>query len=110
MDGVPGQVYNLTPSTFTRGDKILKSVLGGIAPRQFDKYHRWVNGEYMLEKCKVGVLDTYVPGSDSEDSEEEDEEEEDDFTFRPWRARASAREHAFRAEMRATFGTHRFVF
>ena len=37
----------------------------------------------MLEKCKVGVLDTYVPGSDSEDSEEEDEEEEDDFTFRP---------------------------
>jgi hypothetical protein len=34
----------------------------------------------MLEKCKVGVLDTHVPGSDSENSEEEEEEE--DFSFR----------------------------
>ena len=53
-----GKVYNLTPylNFHPGGDKILKSVLGKDCTAQFDKYHRWVNGEYMLEKCKVGVL------------------------------------------------------
>ena len=82
-----GKVYNLTPylNFHPGGDKILKSVLGKDCTAQFDKYHRWVNGEYMLEKCKVGVLDTHVPGSDSEDSEDDDDDDDDggDFTFRP---------------------------
>ena len=77
-----GKVYNLTPyvNFHPGGDKILKAVLGRDCTKLFDKYHKWVNGEYMLEKCKVGVLDTHVPGSDSENSEEEEEEE--DFSFR----------------------------
>ena len=77
-----GKVYNLTPyvNFHPGGDKILKAVLGRDCTKLFDKYHKWVNGEYMLEKCKVGVLDTHVPGSNSESSEEE--EEEDDFSFR----------------------------
>jgi hypothetical protein len=38
----------------------------------------------MLEKCKVGVLDTHVPGSDSEEEDDEDEEEGGGgFSFRP---------------------------
>lgn len=82
-----GKVYNLTPylNFHPGGDKILKGVLGKDCTAQFDKYHRWVNGEYMLEKCKVGVLDTHVPGSDSEDSEDDDDDDDDggDFTFRP---------------------------
>ncbi|MDB9925255.1 cytochrome b5 domain-containing protein [bacterium] len=75
-----GKVYNLTPyiNFHPGGDKILKGILGKDCTKLFDKYHKWVNGEYMLEKCKVGVLDTYVPGSDSEEEEEEDEE----FSFR----------------------------
>ena len=78
-----GKVYNLTPyvNFHPGGDKILKAVLGRDCTKLFDKYHKWVNGEYMLEKCKVGVLDTHVPGSDSESSEEEDEDEEG-FSFR----------------------------
>ena len=77
-----GKVDNLTPyvNFHPGGDKILKAVLGRDCTKLFDKYHKWVNGEYMLEKCKVGVLDTHVPGSDSENSEEEEEEE--DFSFR----------------------------
>ena len=34
----------------------------------------------MMEKLRVGVLDTYEPGSDDEDSEDEDDD--DDFSFR----------------------------
>ena len=77
-----GKVYNLTPyiDFHPGGDKILRAILGKDCTAHFNKYHAWVNGEYMLEKCKVGVLDTPVPGSDSEDSEEEEEEE--DFSFR----------------------------
>jgi hypothetical protein len=41
-----------------------------------------VNGEFMLERCKVGVLDTHVGGSDDDDDEEEEEEDEEEFSFR----------------------------
>ena len=75
-----GKVYNLTPyvNFHPGGDKILKAIIARDCTNQFDKYHKWVNGEYMLEKCKVGVLDTHVP-SGSDDDEEEEEEE---FSFR----------------------------
>ena len=35
----------------------------------------------MLERCKVGVLDTHVGGSDDDD-EEDEEEDEEEFSFR----------------------------
>lgn len=77
-----GKVYNLTPylDFHPGGRKILKAVIGKDCTAQFNKYHAWVNGEYMMEKCQVGVLDTYVPGSDSED--ESEEEDDEGFSFR----------------------------
>ena len=79
-----GKVYNLTPyvNFHPGGDKILKAVLGKDCTKLFDKYHKWVNGEYMLEKCKVGVLDTHSPGSDEEEDSEEEAEKEDGFSVR----------------------------
>lgn len=76
-----GKVYNLSPylDFHPGGRRILLSVLGKDCTAQFNKYHAWVNGEFMMEKCRVGVLDTHVDESDDEDSEEEGEE---DFSFR----------------------------
>ena len=75
----PAQPHPVRQLSTRGGDKILKAVLGEGLHKLFDKYHKWVNGVH-AEKCKVGVLDTHVPGSDSENSEEEEEEE--DFSFR----------------------------
>ena len=78
-----GKVYHLSPylDFHPGGRKILKKALGEDCTALFDKFHRWVNGEFMLERCKVGVLDTHVGGSDDDD-EEEEEEDEEEFSFR----------------------------
>ena len=80
-----GKVYNLSPylDFHPGGRKILRSVLGKDCTAHFNKYHAWVNGEFMMENLKVGVLDTHEPASDSEDDSKDDSEDaDDDFSFR----------------------------
>lgn len=54
-----GRVYNLTPyMKFHPGgvDMLMKAV-GKDCTSLFNKYHAWVNAEFLLEKCLVGTLD-----------------------------------------------------
>ncbi|XP_024983163.1 cytochrome b5 domain-containing protein RLF [Cynara cardunculus var. scolymus] len=54
-----GRVYNITPyMKFHPGgvDMLMKAV-GKDCTALFNKYHAWVNAEFMLEKCLVGVLE-----------------------------------------------------
>ena len=55
----------------------MTQALGKDCTALFDRYHRWVNGGYMLEKCKIGVLE----GNVDSDEESSDDEGDDDFTF-----------------------------
>ena len=74
-----GKVYNLSPylDFHPGGRKILTQALGKDCTALFDRYHRWVNGGYMLEKCKIGVLE----GNVDSDEESSDDEGDDDCTF-----------------------------
>ncbi|XP_076920884.1 cytochrome b5 domain-containing protein RLF-like isoform X1 [Bidens hawaiensis] len=54
-----GRVYNITPyMKFHPGgvDMLMKAV-GKDCTTLFNKYHAWVNAEFMLEKCLVGILE-----------------------------------------------------
>ncbi|XP_009630912.1 cytochrome b5 domain-containing protein RLF [Nicotiana tomentosiformis] len=54
-----GHVYNITPyMKFHPGgvDMLMKAV-GKDCTALFNKYHAWVNAEFLLEKCLVGILD-----------------------------------------------------
>ncbi|KAJ4711595.1 Cytochrome b5 reductase 4 [Melia azedarach] len=54
-----GRVYNLSPyMKFHPGgvDMLMKAV-GKDCTALFNKYHAWVNAEFLLEKCLVGTLD-----------------------------------------------------
>ncbi|EEF44603.1 flavohemoprotein B5/b5r, putative [Ricinus communis] len=54
-----GRVYNLSPyMKFHPGgvDMLMKAV-GKDCTSLFNKYHAWVNEEFLLEKCLVGILD-----------------------------------------------------
>lgn len=54
-----GRVYNITPyMKFHPGgvDMLMKGA-GKDCTALFNKYHAWVNAEFMLEKCLVGTLD-----------------------------------------------------
>lgn len=54
-----GRVYNITPYLkFHPGglDMLMKGA-GKDCTALFNKYHSWVNAEYLLEKCLVGFLD-----------------------------------------------------
>ncbi|KAK4424960.1 cytochrome domain-containing protein RLF [Sesamum alatum] len=54
-----GRVYNIAPyMKFHPGgvDMLMKGV-GKDCTSLFNKYHAWVNAEFLLEKCLVGVLD-----------------------------------------------------
>jgi len=85
-----GKVYNIAPylGFHPGGKRIMISIIGKDCTAHFNKYHAWINGAFMMEKCQVGVLDTHVQGSDDEDSEDEDEDADSegggdgDFSFR----------------------------
>ena len=68
-----GKAYNLTPYVeyHPGGSKILEQAFGKDCTHLFDKYHRYVNGEYVLRKCQIGVLPGFRPNL--EDVDEEDE-------------------------------------
>lgn len=54
-----GSVYNISPyMKFHPGgiDMLMKAVGKDCTPL-FNKYHAWVNAEFLLEKCLVGILD-----------------------------------------------------
>lgn len=54
-----GHVYNIYPyMKFHPGgvDMLMKAV-GKDCTSLFNKYHAWVNAEFLLEKCLVGILD-----------------------------------------------------
>uniref|UniRef100_A0A5B6ZIY3 Cytochrome b5 heme-binding domain-containing protein n=1 Tax=Davidia involucrata TaxID=16924 RepID=A0A5B6ZIY3_DAVIN len=54
-----GHVYNISPyMKFHPGgvDMLMKAV-GKDCTSLFNKYHAWVNAEFLLEKCLVGILD-----------------------------------------------------
>ncbi|KAJ9174525.1 hypothetical protein P3X46_013161 [Hevea brasiliensis] len=54
-----GHVYNLSPyMKFHPGgvDMLMKAV-GKDCTSLFNKYHAWVNAEFLMEKCLVGTLD-----------------------------------------------------
>ncbi|GMI79626.1 reduced lateral root formation [Hibiscus trionum] len=54
-----GRVYNISPyMKFHPGgvDMLMKAV-GKDSTSLFNKYHAWVNFEFLLEKCLVGTLD-----------------------------------------------------
>ncbi|KAK2991756.1 hypothetical protein RJ640_015490 [Escallonia rubra] len=54
-----GRVYNIAPyMKFHPGgvDMLMKAV-GKDSTSLFNKYHAWVNFEFLLEKCLVGILD-----------------------------------------------------
>ena len=55
---VNGIVYNMTPyfRFHPGGAKILKAVMGKDGTNMFNKYHRWVSADMLLEKCIVGAL------------------------------------------------------
>ncbi|KNA16487.1 hypothetical protein SOVF_088840 [Spinacia oleracea] len=54
-----GRVYNISPyMKFHPGgvDMLMKAV-GKDCTSLFNKYHAWVNADFLLEKCLVGILD-----------------------------------------------------
>uniref|UniRef100_A0A7C9DZJ4 Cytochrome-b5 reductase n=1 Tax=Opuntia streptacantha TaxID=393608 RepID=A0A7C9DZJ4_OPUST len=60
-----GRVYNIYPyMKFHPGgvDMLMKAV-GKDCTSLFNKYHAWVNAEFLLEKCLVGILDDSGQGS-----------------------------------------------
>ncbi|KAH7527876.1 hypothetical protein FEM48_Zijuj05G0013000 [Ziziphus jujuba var. spinosa] len=54
-----GRVYNLYPYMrfHPGGFDILKKAVGKDCTSLFNKYHAWVNAEFLLEKCLIGTLD-----------------------------------------------------
>ncbi|KAI4333096.1 hypothetical protein L6164_017944 [Bauhinia variegata] len=54
-----GRVYNLYPymKFHPGGDDMLMKGVGKDCTSLFNKYHAWVNAEFLLEKCLVGILD-----------------------------------------------------
>lgn len=54
-----GRVYNITPymKFHPGGVDFLMKAVGKDCTALFNKYHAWVNADFLLEKCLVGILD-----------------------------------------------------
>jgi cytochrome b involved in lipid metabolism len=54
-----GRVYNIAPymKFHPGGVDMLMKASGKDCTKMFNKYHAWVNAEFLLEKCLVGFLD-----------------------------------------------------
>ncbi|KAJ8748834.1 hypothetical protein K2173_011394 [Erythroxylum novogranatense] len=54
-----GRVYNLSPymKFHPGGADMLMKAVGRDCTSLFNKYHAWVNAEFLLEKCLVGILE-----------------------------------------------------
>ena len=51
-------MYNLTPylKFHPGGESILMKVAGRDGTALFNKFHAWVNADFLLAKCQVGLL------------------------------------------------------
>lgn len=60
-----GRVYNISPymKFHPGGVDMLMKAAGKDSTALFNKYHAWVNFEFLLEKCLVGVLDENSQGT-----------------------------------------------
>jgi cytochrome b involved in lipid metabolism len=63
-----GKVYNLTEyvAYHPGGAEILEESFGRDATALFDRYHKYVNGAYIMREAQVGVQPGYVDDSDSD--------------------------------------------
>uniref|UniRef100_A0A1D1XUP0 Cytochrome b5 reductase 4 n=1 Tax=Anthurium amnicola TaxID=1678845 RepID=A0A1D1XUP0_9ARAE len=54
-----GRVYNISPymKFHPGGVDMLMKAAGKDCTTLFNKYHAWVNAEFLLEKCLVGILE-----------------------------------------------------
>ncbi|KAK4414482.1 cytochrome domain-containing protein RLF [Sesamum alatum] len=54
-----GRVYNIAPymKFHPGGVEMLMKAVGKDCTSLFNKYHAWVNADFLLEKCLVGILD-----------------------------------------------------
>ncbi|XP_047322311.1 cytochrome b5 domain-containing protein RLF [Impatiens glandulifera] len=54
-----GRVYNIAPymKFHPGGVDMINKAAGRDCTSLFNKYHAWVNAEFLLEKCLVGILD-----------------------------------------------------
>lgn len=55
---IRGRVYNLTPylKFYPGGEDMLLKIAGREGTSLFDKYHAWVNVEFLLSACLIGTL------------------------------------------------------
>lgn len=67
---VRGVVYDVTPylEYHPGGIKIMMAGVGRDATKLFEKYHAWVNPEFMLERCAIGMLDERTVAAEDSDS------------------------------------------
>lgn len=65
---IHNKVYNLTPylSFHPGGVDYLLKVAGKDGTVLFNKYHRWVNIDFMLQRCMIGHIDSSSSSSSSE--------------------------------------------
>jgi len=76
-----GRVYNLTPYLHYHpgGLQILlgRGVAGSDCTELFKKYHKWVNGHAMLQKCELGWILTnpelVIPEESNGDTQSDDD-------------------------------------
>ncbi len=59
------QVYNLTPymKFHPGGVKYLMLGAGRDCTAAFNKYHAWVNADFLIEKCLIGILEARTPAT-----------------------------------------------
>ena len=72
---IRGKVYNITQYLpyHPGGISILDKAAGNDGTVLFDKYHKWISAEAILEACFIGIL-APKRGDDSEEEEEEEQE------------------------------------
>ncbi|OUS47868.1 cytochrome b5 [Ostreococcus tauri] len=66
--GLRGRVYNLTAYVeyHPGGAAVLEQSFGTDATALFDKYHKWVNGEYIMRATQVGVMPGFIDDDESD--------------------------------------------
>ena len=70
-----GKVYNLTPYLHYHpgsAEELMRGA-GRDCTSLFDKYHRWVNADNMLQACALGWLDNAAPDLGDGDSDDGDD-------------------------------------
>mmetsp|Transcript_18448 Transcript_18448/g.29432 ORF Transcript_18448/g.29432 Transcript_18448/m.29432 type:complete len:182 (-) Transcript_18448:28-573(-) len=77
-----GKVYDCTSffEYHPGGAKFMLAVAGKDGTKLFDKYHTWVNVDFIMEKCLIGLLkeDDVSSVALNEDDEDDDDESEED--------------------------------